>query len=47
MTDPQRTIALLIERFPSCFDATAPRPLAIGIFHDLRRAEPKIDSTTI
>ena len=44
MTDPQRTIAALIERFPQCFSADAPRPLAIGIFHDLRRAEPKLDA---
>jgi sRNA-binding protein len=42
MTDPEQTIAKLMERFPNCFDAAAPRPLAIGIFHDLRKAAPEI-----
>jgi sRNA-binding protein len=42
MTDQQRTIARLIELFPRCFDAAAPRPVAVGIFHDIRRAAPEI-----
>jgi sRNA-binding protein len=44
MTDPQRTIAMLIERFPECFSTAQPRPLAIGVFHDIRAAAPKIDA---
>jgi sRNA-binding protein len=44
MTDPERTLAKLIERWPLCFSADAPRPLAIGVFHDLRRAAPEIDA---
>jgi hypothetical protein len=47
MTNPQRTIAALIERWPQCFSAADPRPLAIGIFHDVRRAAPKIDSVDL
>jgi sRNA-binding protein len=47
MTDPQRTIAALIERFPQCFSAADPRPLAIGIYHDLRAAAPKIDAAEL
>jgi sRNA-binding protein len=44
VTDPQQTIAVLIERFPQCFSGVAPRPVAIGIFHDLRRVAPEIDA---
>jgi sRNA-binding protein len=43
MTDPQRTIVALVERFPAAFSTAVPRPLAVGIYHDIRRAEPKID----
>jgi sRNA-binding protein len=35
MTDPQQTIAKLIERFPNCFSATNPRPLKVGIATDI------------
>jgi sRNA-binding protein len=43
ITDPRRTIAALIERWPNCFSAAAPRPVAVGIYHDVRRAAPEID----
>jgi sRNA-binding protein len=47
MTDPSKTIVVLVERFPECFSTAVPRPLAIGIFHDLRRAAPEIDAADL
>jgi sRNA-binding protein len=36
MTNPQRTIVALVERFPECFSTAVPRPLQIGIYHSIR-----------
>jgi sRNA-binding protein len=35
MTDPQRTLAKLIDRWPDCFSAGRPRPLKVGIATDI------------